>query len=788
MDHHSHFTTGSDAFDLADGSQSRYSQYQSFNPWPPLFDQGMDPDASNPTQQSEDASNQLPQQRRAGSIQTTSALGITTTAPSISPLQTTTFGYSQSIDPSTTFLTTADLTYGLMNEQAAFSHAQTTINPMSTFAAFHGLPIHTSPTDEYLQPLPTTTAQEQQIYNSLASSYNTGLVSAPLDALHDMQFQITNVQDVLSAQGFVPQSHPMPVPASQFSSHGSSPNEGWLDARSISNASDTSWTMVPRLPNSWETQGYGVVSPSALHVRTDSNSSHNSDCPPFSARSVGSYDEIIFPVSPEPDASGSRTLAAPSCDVSHIHTPMITSPLPAAPIIAGPSIAPKPSRGSSTSSSPMSSSPPSTASSPKTKRRSSPVGITQKVIQKKKATSSTTAGSKDQPAKKVGRRKGPLRPEQRQQAHEIRKLRACLRCKFLKKVCDKGDPCGGCQPSHARLWQVPCTRIDIKDIGYFLKEYDVDYKRHVTLEFSVANIKSFSPVESMLYVTHGYGFCLPLWVREVYVHKSDCFNVDWVENTADNSQMQEFDTTTAHLSAGAEGVSQTSVSQYLDAHVDQGFEKFIDDYFEGTPFISQLLKTIYRFYQQTKMPVLKKGLKLVVAYCLTQHITLVTGQSEEDSEIGKIDDPTSRYHGQTCAPVMINFQVKRAMADTWRELMKEILEELSALYSSVYSGDKLKNWPTIFLLAALILAIWELMQFDVNFRTNDETYINKFCAEMENVPVGVIVGLFCAISTKLPSFLEWDTRKHSHVLQNNMAVCNVMTEVRKNVEKHGKHK
>lgn len=36
--------------------------------------------------------------------------------------------------------------------------------------------------------------------------------------------------------------------------------------------------------------------------------------------------------------------------------------------------------------------------------------------------------------KKVGRRKGPLKPEQRKQACEIRKLGACLRCRFLKKT------------------------------------------------------------------------------------------------------------------------------------------------------------------------------------------------------------------------------------------------------------------------------------------------------------------------------------------------------------------
>ncbi|KIW25572.1 uncharacterized protein PV07_08738 [Cladophialophora immunda] len=68
------------------------------------------------------------------------------------------------------------------------------------------------------------------------------------------------------------------------------------------------------------------------------------------------------------------------------------------------------------------------------------------------------------------------------------------------------------------------------------------------------------------------------------------------------------------------------------------------------------------------------------------------------------------------APVMINFQIKCAMADMWRELHKDVLEELSSMYSSVYSGDKLKNWPTIFILALVLLAIWECMQFDCHLR------------------------------------------------------------------------
>lgn len=63
--------------------------------------------------------------------------------------------------------------------------------------------------------------------------------------------------------------------------------------------------------------------------------------------------------------------------------------------------------------------------------------------------------------------------------------------------------------------------------------------------------------------------------------------------------------------------------------------------------------------------------------------------------------------------------------------------------------------------------------------------VEKFCHDMETTPVGVIVGLFQAISQKLPSFAEWDTQKHHHLLNSNQAVCQTMEEVRDHVTRFG---
>ena len=247
-----------------------------------------------------------------------------------------------------------------------------------------------------------------------------------------------------------------------------------------------------------------------------------------------------------------------------------------------------------------------------------------------------------------------------------------------------------------------------------MKDWKADYERHVSLGFSVGNIKGFSDQERTVWITHGFGEMLPVQAREVYVRDERCFGVDWVDSM--DGIQHEHKVDTARLSAGMEGVPPAMLSDYLDRHLDSGFYRFVDEYFEGTPFITQILKTAHRYWLREKTPVIRKALKLVLAYNLTQQVTMVAGIPDEEGFAGKILDEDSKWKGETVAPVMINFQIKCAMADMWRDLQKDILEELSALYSSVYGKDKLKHWPTIFMLASILLAVWEEMQFDCRYR------------------------------------------------------------------------
>lgn len=636
------------------------------------------------------------------------------------------------------------------------------------FNAFGGT-FQTSPLDYHL---PTT-----------QGTFDAGLqMEAPFNGLpQTVEAQAAmwaNWQEIENAMNFAGANDGLPSIGRQ-SLGSNSPTGTYLEVLSLpSSSSDNGWATVDHFPNFeayQQAQNAAIFNPGqTLHLRTHSDSSQ-SDGTGHTMESFGSFEDISYPYSPYSPASDTylnNNNDHRNCfhDGAHHHNHEIISPAAA--------VAPVPIKMSP----PSSRTTPSSTSSPPARRNSAPrksptAKATKPVIRR------TSNGKKDT-EKRVGRRRGPLLPEQRKQASEIRKLRACLRCKFLKKTCDKGEPCAGCQPSHARLWQVPCTRIDIKDIGYFMKDWRADYERHAGRGVSVYNIKGFAQKEELIWITHGYGFAIPIMAREVYVSDDSCFTVDWIET--EHEEPLEFDTRTERMSAGSEGVSTEALSEYLDKHLDGPFEEFIDDYFEGTPFITEILKTAHRYYLKEKVPVIRKALKLVLAYNLTLHVTMVEQRGDEHPMEGLIDDEESKYNGKIIAPVMINFQIKCALADMWRELQKEILEELSSLYSSVYSGDRLKNWPTIFMLASILLAVWEEMQFDCHYRVPDAAAVNKFCSDMETTPVGVIVGLFHAISQKLPSFTEWDTRRHGQLLNNNVAVCEAMTEMKDHVTKHGK--
>lgn len=641
------------------------------------------------------------------------------------------------------------------------------------FGGVYGLPLQSSPVD--IMPVSQAPMGPGMALESQYIAPQQSLDAAPVP-FHWGDFHAGLATYAAAESALNLQSRPH--------AHSTSPSETHLEVRSLTSLSDSDgWNVVE---SSQPYDRNGCVDPNeTLHNRTSSESSWSSDFEqqPRTA-ALGGFEYVPHAIhSPSSDSN-------PDFDSRYAHAQPLALEKGSQPCLqVGPVALVRPipvplQKPAAKPTSPIRSPGSQGASSPTSRRpaKKSAIGkATEKVIKK------ALPGSKPETEKRVGKRKGPLRPEARKRAGEIRKLRACLRCKFLKKTCDKGEPCTGCQPSHARLWQVPCTRIDIKEIGFFAKDYRADYTRHLVFELSAGNIKGFSDSHKTLFISHGYGQMLPITVREVFVRDEKMFDMDWAETNNYTLDPKTYVYRTAPLYADLDCLSPAMLSDYLDRHLDMAgsFHNFVDKYCGETPFLTSMLKTAFNYYSDTKAPVIRKALKFLLAYSLTLHITLVEGIPDEEHFPGRVHEETSQYYGKIVAPNAINFQVKTSMGSMWRDLHKEVLEELSSLYSSVYTGDKLKHWPTIFILATLLLAVWEFMQFDAH-RVPNDALMDKFLTDMETVPVGVVVGLFQAISQKLPSFTEWDTSKHHHVLQSNDAACKTMTEVRENVTRYGK--
>ena len=258
-------------------------------------------------------------------------------------------------------------------------------------------------------------------------------------------------------------------------------------------------------------------------------------------------------------------------------------------------------------------------------------------------------------------------------------------------------------------------RTDIRDLGGFLKDWKQHFEQNISLGFSITNIKGHGPTERLLWITHGYGdYLLPVRAREVLVREEGCFGLEWVEQVEGGTL--EMTVETARLATGVEGIQAKALSAYLDKHIDSGFQEFVDSYFEGTKFVTEMLKTAHNFYLREESSIVRKALKMLLAYSLTHHITLVECIPDEEDFEGRIYDQDSKFYQKIAAPVMINFEVKCAMAAMWRDLQKEVLEDLSPLYASIYSREKFRNWPTIFMVLTILLCVWEEIQFDYHYR------------------------------------------------------------------------
>ena len=294
----------------------------------------------------------------------------------------------------------------------------------------YAMPYQTSPTDY---------ASTQGQYDStlaMDGSYTT--MTGQFDPGMAFNFQDFSNEFMMSNQT----SHGIPDMTLAQQTFPNSPTDTSLEVRSLSTSSDNGWIELPpqtfdgMASASYQDPQFGAIfNPGeTLHGRTFSDSS-SSDIERQSQRSWSSWVDIPPHAigSPGSDSLGDMDLRDFHRDLTDQGSlsPLIkqeTQLRPAFPSMTPPAV--KPLR-IKTSSSPQ--------SSPTSTGRISPPGRRQSRKHPNSRTAKPAARRapplpKPETEKRVGRRKGPLKPEQRKQAGEIRKLGACIRCKFLKKT------------------------------------------------------------------------------------------------------------------------------------------------------------------------------------------------------------------------------------------------------------------------------------------------------------------------------------------------------------------
>ena len=288
--------------------------------------------------------------------------------------------------------------------------------PFTTATASYGMPIQSSPVD--------LMSQSQMSTGLLDGSYLS--LSAPVDTMVPFAYQDlqSDLMAFPSANG-LPDMSPYAAPPNVIDS--SSPADTYLEVRSLgSSSSDNGWNTIERRPNDFFSEGFFINPTQTLHDRSLSESSSYST-------SYGSFVDISNPInSPISETNLESPLIPMTPRVSFDHTshgsqsPTAVSPVAVVrPMPVPKSTSPTRSAHSHSSSSSSSASPPSRKPS-----RKSPIAAKTNETRVRKHSQSGKPDSE----RRVGKRKGPLKPDQRKQASEIRKLRACLRCRFLKKT------------------------------------------------------------------------------------------------------------------------------------------------------------------------------------------------------------------------------------------------------------------------------------------------------------------------------------------------------------------
>lgn len=276
---------------------------------------------------------------------------------------------------------------------------------------------------------------------------------------------------------------------------------------------------------------------------------------------------------------------------------------------------------------------------------------------------------------------------------------------------------------------MPCTRLDVRHLGYFLNGENSVFNT-IPNSFVSRKLKFAASIlrpdpyfhHRSLHIDHGLGASLEVAVGNnllsnnpsSFTIDAEDFRVTWTE--AVSGTIRLFSALTEPLSCSGMGtVRREHLAKYVSATLE--LEPYgipgacFSDRRSSVLYPQMLLAMVHTLHRRTRGDSLRKPLELVVAYNLSRRVAFT-------NDLGLGSEPL--VHGGTVdfgkhniAPALVLHAVSLKLTTYCSELHTEVLEDLSRLYSGVYGGERLKNYVTIFAISLTLMVLWEWMEFDI---------------------------------------------------------------------------
>jgi len=252
------------------------------------------------------------------------------------------------------------------------------------------------------------------------------------------------------------------------------------------------------------------------------------------------------------------------------------------------------------------------------------------------------------------------------------------------------------------LQWIPCTKTRIEWLGYFLANWNVDRGRPQDFRSGIR--------ESYPALTIGYDCSQAVDPLDLTMLEHSMLEMEWIE-IWDHAPLC-LRALNPSLQVGSREFLSPRLTKYLVSHLDERFGSSLYGYYGATPFIRQFLMTAYRFSRQQYSGQLREAFLLMIAYNFLVHIALIDENAVAPDLEGIDQDKASVLHAQFPVAQSNRELMRVKLAAEWRRLHSNLLYNLSDVIHSMYSKERMNNYPLVLLLSGILLVFWEEIQFD----------------------------------------------------------------------------